>query len=120
MGEDKVMVYGLVKFYKSVCDEYYGKFIWVLIDDILLNVSQCIFDCSIRGFLIGEFEIDDVLVGSDSKFRIIFVDGFWLLGDVFSLIFKYVKYLEDSSFRFDVLLGFIFVLGDFLDVNNID
>ena len=119
-GEDKVTAYGPAKPYKSVRDEYYGKLTWAPTDDILLNVSQRISDRSTRGSSIGEFETDDVSVGSDSKLRITSVDGSWLLGDASSLTFKYAKYSEDSSSRPDVLLGFTPALGDSLDVNNID
>lgn len=35
---NKDIVYGEVKDYKNVWDEYFGKLIWVFIDDILINI----------------------------------------------------------------------------------
>lgn len=118
-GEDKVTAYGPAKSYKSVRDEFYGKLTWAPTDDILLNISQRVSDREVEGDSIGEFETDDVSVGSESKLKITSVDGSWLLGETSSLTFKYAKYTEDGSSRPDVMLGFTPAVGDGLDINNL-
>ncbi|NVK57012.1 MAG: carboxypeptidase regulatory-like domain-containing protein, partial [Alteromonadaceae bacterium] len=119
-GENKVTAYGPAKAYKSVRDEFFGKVTWAPTDDILLNISQRASERDGEGQSIGEFETDSVSYGSDNKTRITSVDGSWLLGDTSSLSFKYAKYTEEGSSAPDVRLDFVPVLGDSLDINNLE
>ena len=119
-GDNKITAYGPTKSYENTRDEYFGKLTWAPTEDILLNVSQRVSDRQEVGGSIGEFETDSVSLGSESQIKITAVDGSWLLGDTSSLNFKYAKYSEDGSSRPDVELGFMPVLGDSLDINNLD
>lgn len=118
-GEGKVTAYGPTKNYKSVRDEYFGKFTWAPTDDLLLNLSYRDSDREDEGESVGEFEADSVSQGTQGKQKIFTFDGSYILGDYTTLSFNINKFDYESGSKPDVELSAVPEFGGALDINNL-
>ncbi|WP_250458875.1 carboxypeptidase regulatory-like domain-containing protein [Microbulbifer litoralis] len=119
-GESKETAYGSTKDYKSERDEYYGKLTYAPIDSVLLNAAYRTSDRTNEGDSIDEFEADSVSTGSEAGQDILTVDGSWIINDDTTISFQYSDYSLETAGVPDTELGFQPVIGDSLDLANLE
>lgn len=119
-GESKETAYGPTKDYSSERDEYYGKLTYAPVDGLLLNAAYRTSERVNEGASIGEFEADSVSVGEESNQDILTLDGSWIVNDDTTVSFQYSDYALETAGVPDTRLGFQPVIGDSLDLANLE
>ena len=117
---NKDTVYGPVKEYESVRDEYFGKLTWAPTDDLLFNISQRTSEKTIKGRSVDAYETDSVSVGDTADQDIFRLDGSWILGSATTLSFQYSKFELDSGSQPDNVLSVRPSLDSQIDINNLE
>ncbi|MCX2779233.1 carboxypeptidase regulatory-like domain-containing protein [Microbulbifer thermotolerans] len=119
-GDNKETAYGSTKDYSSERDEYYGKLTYAPIDSVLLNAAYRTSERVNEGASIGEYEADSVSVGEEANQDILTLDGSWLVNDDLTVSFQYSDYSLETAGVPDTTLGVQPVIGDSLDLDNLD
>lgn len=118
--DNKENAYGDVKNYRSVRDEYFGKFTFAPTDDLLLNVSYRTSEKEGEGEGIGQFATDSTSTGSTVTQDIFTIDGSYIINDTTTFDFKYSKFDNDNIARPDTVYANVNpVLGNKLDIDNL-
>ena len=112
--------YGPVGDFDDTRDEFFGKLTFAPTNNILIDASLRTSEREIANDSISEFEAATASVGREATQDIIIVEGSWLIDDESSISFKYTDFENENSNRPDTLFDFRPVVGDPLDINNLD
>jgi carboxypeptidase family protein len=119
--ENKATAYGEVKDYESIRDEYFAKFTYAPLDDLLLNFSYRVSDREGRGQSIGPFSADSTSESDDAKQEILTFDGSYIINDYSSVSFQYSSFEFETFGNPDNLIpNVIPSTTSGLDINNLE
>lgn len=118
--DNKETAYGATKDFSSERDEYYGKFTYAPIENVLLNAAYRTSDRKNKGASIGQFETDSVSVGEEASQDILTLDGSWILNGDTTFSFQYSDYALKTTAVPDTLLDVRPALGQSLDIDNLE
>ncbi|OKY25196.1 TonB-dependent receptor [Thalassotalea sp. PP2-459] len=118
---NKETAYGPAKDYKSVRDEYFGKFTWAPTEDLLLDLSYRTSDRDGRGQSVGSFDHDSTSNGDDATQDILLIEGSYLIDDMTTLSFKYSEFDYETAGAPDTTFDDVNPrIGDSLPLGQLD
>jgi len=112
--------YGDVPNYKSVRDEYFAKLTYAPFDNFLLDASYRTSKRTEEYASVGTYEAASLAENSEVTQDIGIIEGSWIINDVSSAYFKFNDFKLDTTGFPDTSFTFPVLLGDSLDVNNLD
>jgi hypothetical protein len=119
--DNKETAYGATKDYSSERDEYFAKFTWAPIDDLLFNVSYRDSEKTVEGESIGSTSTDSTSAGSSVSQTIFTFDGSYILGDFTTLSFQYSDFENKNLGGPDTVFSSVNASVDgSLDLDNLD
>lgn len=100
-------------------DEYFGKFTWTPIDDILINASYRSSEVVSTNQGIGEFNPVSTSLNEINEFEVLVLNGSWIINDATTFNISYADTKQSSGSFPDTDLGFRGQSGGSLNIADL-
>ena len=118
--ENTANAYGSVPDFKSTRDEYFGKLSYTPLPNLTLNGSYRDSSRENDTASVGAFAASSTALGEEATLGIAIAEGSWIINDQSYASFKYTDFKNETSSRPDVRFGFSPMLGQRLDIANLE